>query len=71
MATKSQDEVLEGEINLENHHIQTYRSDEIRELPELLSLIGIPKVGHDTLREKLVEFYSSNEDALLKVSLQL
>ena len=42
MATKSQDEVLEGEIKLESDHIQNYHSDEVRELPELLPLIGIP-----------------------------
>lgn len=71
MATKSQDEVLEGEINLENHHIQTSRRDEINELPELLSLIGIPVVGEDLLRKQLLDFYSSNEDALLKVMIAL
>ena len=68
MATKSQDEVLEGEISLENRHIQKYRSDEIEELPELLSLIGIPKVGNDLLRNQLLDFYATNEDALLKVN---
>ena len=36
VATKSQDEVLRGEIKLENEHIQKYRSDELLELSELL-----------------------------------
>ena len=71
IATKSQDEVLRGEIKLENHHIQNYHSDEVKELPELLSLIGIPTVGHETLRNQLVQYYSSNEDALLKVMVAL
>ena len=71
LATKSQDEVLKGEIKLENRHIQYYHSDEVKELPDLLSLIGIPRDGHDLLRNQLLEFYSSNKDALLKVMIAL
>ena len=76
IATKSQDDVLTGEINLENHHIQEYRAEEIQELPHLLSLIGIPMAKtttpssccHDELRNELMKFYSTHPEALLKVS---
>lgn len=71
MATKSQDEVLEGEIQLENDHIRDYHSDEVRELPALLSMIGIPSQGQESLRNQLIEFYASDEDALLKVMVAL
>ena len=52
VATKSQDEVLRGEIALENKHIQKYRNDELLELSELLSLIGIPEEAEDIDEEK-------------------
>lgn len=71
MATKSQDEVLEGEIKLETDHIHSCHAAEVRELPELLSLIGIPTDGQDFLRNQLIEFYASNEEALLKVMVAL
>ncbi len=72
MATKSQDEVLEGEINLENDHIRFQHSDEMKELPKLLSLIGIPmEGGENSLRDQLIDFYECNEDALLKVMVAL
>lgn len=71
MATKSQDDVLEGEIELENDHIHFHHSDEMKELPELLSLIGIPTHGQDSLRNQLIDYYASNEDALLKVMVAL
>ena len=71
MATKSQDEVLEGEIQLENDHIREYHSDEDRELPALLSMIGVPSHGQESLRNQLIEFYASDEDALLKIMVAL
>jgi len=108
MATKSQDDVLRGEIKLENHHIEHFHSDEMRELPELLSLIGIPQedtavttstttstiatsrkeahqednenkhknngkndCGPNELRNMLLEFYSRDKDALLKIMVAL
>ena len=46
IATKSQNEVLEGEIKLEHEHIKRYHAEEIQELANLLTLIGIPK-SHD------------------------
>ncbi|KAL7481215.1 hypothetical protein ACHAW6_008138 [Cyclotella cf. meneghiniana] len=42
VATKSQNEVMNGEIELEREHVEKYNSDEMQQLPGLLSLIGIP-----------------------------
>jgi hypothetical protein len=42
IATKSQNEVLQGEIGLERAHIRDYKQDEIEEVAELLEMIGIP-----------------------------
>ena len=42
VATKSQNEVMEGEIKLEHDHIRQYHAEEMEELTHLLSLIGIP-----------------------------
>ena len=86
VATKSQDEVLRGEIALENKHIQKYRNDELLELSELLSLIGIPEESDDideeeeakdgaastgTLRQQLLSHYERNPDDLLKIMVAL
>jgi VIT1/CCC1 family predicted Fe2+/Mn2+ transporter len=84
VATKSQDEVLRGEIKLENEHIQKYRSDELLELSELLSLIGIPEEPSDTdveegkgyaasgtLRRQLLLHYEKNPNDLLKIMIAL
>ena len=81
VATKSQDEVLRGEIALEQAHIQKYRSDELLELSELLSLIGIPEEALEEeegggkegggngnhLRQQLLSHYEKNPDDLLKI----
>lgn len=42
VATKSQNEVMEGEIKLEHEHITNYHQEEMRELSSLFNLIGIP-----------------------------
>lgn len=42
VATKSQNEVMSGEIKLEQGHIANYHSEEMKELSSLLALIGIP-----------------------------
>lgn len=42
VATKSQNEVLEGEIKLEHEHIVKYHEEELQELTQLLAVIGIP-----------------------------
>lgn len=45
VATKSQNEVMKGEIKLEHEHITNYHQEEMRELSSLFSLIGIPGAG--------------------------
>jgi len=42
VATKSQNEVMTGEIKLEHDHIKKYHAEEMQELTHLLDLIGIP-----------------------------
>mmetsp|Transcript_15546 Transcript_15546/g.23516 ORF Transcript_15546/g.23516 Transcript_15546/m.23516 type:complete len:350 (+) Transcript_15546:86-1135(+) len=42
VATKSQNEVMKGEIKLEHEHITNYHQEEMKELSNLFSLIGIP-----------------------------
>ncbi|KAL7548100.1 hypothetical protein ACHAWF_011390 [Thalassiosira exigua] len=42
VATKSQNEVMEGEIKLEHDHIKKYHEEEMQELTSLFTLIGIP-----------------------------
>eukprot|EP00585_Thalassiosira_rotula_P005927 CAMPEP_0196133666 /NCGR_PEP_ID=MMETSP0910-20130528/2794_1 /TAXON_ID=49265 /ORGANISM="Thalassiosira rotula, Strain GSO102" /LENGTH=262 /DNA_ID=CAMNT_0041393415 /DNA_START=1 /DNA_END=787 /DNA_ORIENTATION=- len=42
VATKSQNEVMKGEIKLEHDHIKKYHAEEMQELTHLFSLIGIP-----------------------------
>ena len=85
VATKSQDEVLRGEIALENKHIEKYRNDELLELSELVSLIGIPEEDSEideeeakdgaastgTLRQQLLSHYERNPDDLLKIMIAL
>ena len=87
IATKSQNEVLEGEIKLEHEHIKRYHAEEIQELAHLLTLIGIPK-SHEhlcdldtnesehnaktrTLRRRITQYYALNPDALLKIMIAL
>ena len=43
VATKSQNEVMRGEIKLEREHIKEYHAEEVKELAHLLSVIGIPE----------------------------
>jgi VIT1/CCC1 family predicted Fe2+/Mn2+ transporter len=70
IATKSQNEVLNGEINLERLHIRDFRKDEIAELSELLTVIGIPE-DQPGLREDLTHFYENRPDSLLKIMVAL
>jgi len=66
VATKSQNEVLRGEIELEREHVRENMEDEMEELGDLLGLIGItPKDG--AMHEQLLTFYRHNSDALLKI----
>jgi len=87
IATKSQNEVLEGEIKLEHEHIKRYHAEEMEELARLLTLIGIPKshehlcdldtneIEHNTktrkLRRRITQYYASNPDSLLKLMIAL
>jgi VIT1/CCC1 family predicted Fe2+/Mn2+ transporter len=58
VATKSQGEVLQGEIHLERSHIRYNKQDEIREVAHLLEIIGIPRSKKE-LREKLIAHYNA------------
>jgi len=71
VATKSQNEVLRGEIRLEERHVRMFRDDEVAELGKLLSLIGIPEQGEDEVREPLMDFYRGNPEALLRIMISL
>jgi len=70
VATKSQNEVMHGEIALEKEHIRKYLEDEISELGSHLGLIGIPQEETD-LRQQLLTFYRQHPDALLKLMIAL
>lgn len=63
MATKSQDELFEGEIELERQHIRDFRQDEMHELADLLEDIGL----RGDLRDQVVEQLGSNDESLLRV----
>ena len=74
IATRSQDQVLEGEIKLETNHIEKFRTDELKELPHLFDLIGIPGGNGEeegALRDGLTKFYASDRKALLKIMIAL
>ena len=71
VATKSQNEVLQGEISLERHHIEHYRDHELEELQEHLEIIGINPLEQRELTQRLVDFYREDAEALLKVSTAL
>jgi VIT1/CCC1 family predicted Fe2+/Mn2+ transporter len=70
VATKSQSQVLEGEILLERSHIRYNKQDEIREVAHLLEIIGIPPAKKE-LCEKLTVHYESDPEALLKIMIAL
>ncbi len=70
VATKSQNEVLAGEIGLEKVHIRDNNADEIKELKDLLETIGIPADKLE-LRQQLYTHYEQDPDALLKLMIAL
>ena len=70
IATKSQREVIQGEIGLERTHIRDFKQDEIKEVRELLDIIGIPPEKQE-LRSQLISHYENDSDALLKVMIAL
>jgi VIT1/CCC1 family predicted Fe2+/Mn2+ transporter len=63
MATKSQDELFQGEIGLERAHIRDHREAELNELRDLLGAIGLEG---DT-REQVVDYFSRDDRSLLHV----
>ena len=70
IATKSQNEVLQGEIGLERIHIRDNQREEIIEAVELLERIGIPREACE-LQHELLRHYKQNSDALLKLMMAL
>ena len=63
IATKTQEEVFEGELALEKEHIQEFREDELHELGDLLEDIGLD----GPLRDEVVTHFGEDDEALLKV----
>jgi VIT1/CCC1 family predicted Fe2+/Mn2+ transporter len=63
IATKSQEEVFEGELALERDHIRDFRDDELRELDDLLGDIGL---DDEPLRAEVVGHFGKDDEALLK-----
>ena len=70
IATKSQNQVLHGEIALERQHVTHNLEDELSEVAALLELIGIPQAGCD-LHGPIINHYRKNPDELLKIMIAL
>lgn len=72
LATKSQNEVIHGEIKLEKEHIKKYNREEIEELAELLEIIGVrPGDPHSDLHQRMLVYYKDRPDDLLKIMIAL
>ncbi len=67
IATKSQDEVFQGELELEKQHITEFREDELNELRDMLGDLGL----QGDLRERLVAHFDADDEVLLKVMMAL
>ena len=69
VATKSQNEVMQGELALEQEHVTMYREDELLELEALLPMIGISAQAGSSpdLIDHLLNHYRTSPDALLKI----
>ena len=63
MATKSQDELFEGELALERRHITDHRQAELHELADRLGKIGLA----GELQERVVEHFGRDDKSLLDV----
>ena len=70
IATKSQNQVLHGEIALERKHIAHNLEDELSEVAALLEMIGIPQTECD-LHGPIINHYRENTDELLKIMIAL
>jgi len=62
IATKTQEEVFEGELALEKVHIRDFRQEELHELSDLLGDIGLS----GALRDEVVAHFGEDDGALLK-----
>jgi VIT1/CCC1 family predicted Fe2+/Mn2+ transporter len=75
VATKSQEAVMDGEIELERRHIANHKQDELKELNEHLTKIGISEAEEGgegaELRRRLLGYYAKDDEALLKVNVAL
>jgi vacuolar iron transporter family protein len=71
VATKTQQEVMDGEIALERKHIAKNRDFELLELKEAFGIIGIPEEDNSeevvNLRRHLMDYYAKNDEAHVKV----
>ena len=67
IATKSQEEVFAGEIELEREHLKYHRHVEIEEIREMFGAMGL--VGEPL--EAVVEALDRDDDAFLKVMMAL
>lgn len=67
MATKSQEEVFNREIELEREHFLYHRDRELDELREMFGEMGL----EDPLLEDVVQKFNESDDALLKIMLAL
>jgi len=67
MATKTQDEVFQGELALERAHIRDFHDDELHELHDHLGGIGL----EGPLRDEVVDYFGADDEALLKAMTSL
>jgi len=63
MATKSQEEVIDGELALEREHFKYYKDRELDEVRDYLGNIGVSEVAI----EAVVESASEDEDVLMEL----
>lgn len=77
IATKTQEEVFDGEVGIERSHIARHREQELSELPECFEKIGIVSTDDteaeevEELRRRLLVFYSKRDHAHLLAHLVL
>ena len=63
MATKSQEEAIDGELELEREHFKYYKERELDEVREYLSNIGVSPAA----TEAVVESAADDEDVLMEL----
>lgn len=61
VATKSQNQVISGELALEQVHIDEFLDEELAELDELVNLIGL---ADEALKQDVRQYYRANPKAL-------